>query len=213
MLLTEKNPLKTPYVFGGLSFFIDMSFNNILTVFEVLDDKELNEVDRAKLVMFILTDDQMFEDDEFMTTEEDIEFAEGFLEAVFNELIVDKGEEVVQTDVLGNPLPVKNEEKKKTFDFVHDAAYIFASFMQAYNMNLHEQHNKLHWEVFLALFNGLPSETIMMKIIDIRERPIPTGKGSKEQAKELREAKERFALPDTELDEEEWLKENQKESR
>lgn len=204
MLLTEKRPLKTPYVFGGRSFLIDMAFNNILTVFEILDDKELSEVDKAKLVLFILTDDEMFEDDSFMTTEEDIEFAEGFLESVFTNLIIDKNEEVVATDVLGNPLPTKaNEPKKKTFDFIHDANYIFASFMQAYQMNLYDYHDKLHWEVFIGLFNGLPAETIMMKIIDIREKPIPTGKNSKESAKELREAKARFKLPDVDDDDEE----------
>lgn len=203
MLLTEKRPLQTPFVFGGRSFIIDMSFDNILTVFEILDDDDLSELDKAKLVMYILTDDDMFEDDSFMTTEEDIEFAEGFLDKVFNELIVDKQEKVVPTDILGNPLPIKEEEKKnKTFDFIHDAKYIFSSFMQAYQMNLYDYHGKLHWEVFLALFNGLPAETIMMKIIDIRERPIPTGKGSKEAAKELREAKERFKLPDVDINEE-----------
>ena len=201
MLLTEKSPLKTSYVFGGLYFFIDMSFNNILSAFEIMEDDELNDLEKGKMLMYMLTGEDGFMSDDFMTTQEDIDFTQGFLDDIFETLIIEKEtKKALPTDILGNPLPIKDDDEEgnddRTFDFVHDATYIFASFMQAYHIDLFDQHDVMHWGKFLALFNGLPSETIIMKVIDVRERPIPTGKDSKEEAKELRKAKQKFALPE-----------------
>lgn len=204
MLLTEKRPLKTPVVFGGHSFFIDMSFNNILSVFEIMEDAELDDIEKGRMMLYMLTGEEDFIDDAFMTTQDDIDFTQDFLGHVFETLIIEEEtKQAVPRDVLGNPLPIKKDDDdedddERTFDFVHDAKYIYASFMQAYHIDLYEKHNKMHWEQFLALFNGLPSETIMMKVIDVRERPLPKGKGTEEQARELKRAKQKFALPEKE---------------
>ena len=195
MLLTEKKPLNTHFSFRGFNCLIDMSFNNILTVLEVLNDNDLTSVDKAQLVLYLLTGDEIFEAEDFFSHQENVDFAEGFIRTFFKEFIENEQmEHAVPKDIMGNPLP--QETKEKSFDFSYDAGYIYSSFMQAYNMDLYEQHDKLHWEVFISLFNSLPADTMIMHVIDIRTREIPTGKGSEEQASALREAKAKYALPD-----------------
>ena len=60
------------------------------------------------------------------------------------------------------------KNKKKLIDFEQDAEYIYASFLQAYGINLLEVQNKLTWTEFKALLNALPDNTIMQQIIEIR---------------------------------------------
>ena len=50
----------------------------------------------------------------------------------------------------------------------HDGAYIFASFMQAYRIDLIEEIGKLHWKKFNALIVGLPEGTKFVEVIKIR---------------------------------------------
>ena len=50
-----------------------------------------------------------------------------------------------------SPVPV--------LDFERDGDYIYASFMQAYQIDLIDEQGKLPWKKFLYLFNGLPADT------------------------------------------------------
>ena len=195
MLLTDKKPLNAHFSFQGFNCLIDMSFDNILTVLEVLNDQDLLNSEKAQLILYLLTGDEVFEADDFLLNDDNVEFAEGFIREFFKTFMEsEQMEQAVPKDIMGNPLP--REEKEKSFDFSYDAGYIYASFMQAYQMDLYEQHGKLHWEVFLALFNSLPADTMIMHVIDIRTRDIPTGKRDEEQARALREAKSKYALPE-----------------
>lgn len=204
MLLTEKRPLQTPMAFGGRSFFINMSYENILTVLEILDDEELNSLDKASLALQMLTGEKEFEEENYFYAPENVEFAQDMIKHIFDTMIIDDSiQNTAPVDVLGNPLPVAENKKQKSFDFKHDAKYIYSSFIQAYGMDLYEEHGKLHWERFLALFHGLPENTIMMKIMNVRERELPTGKGTSKEREELKKAKRQFALPGQEIEEDE----------
>ena len=86
----------------------------------------------------------------------------------------------------------RGASKDKVIDYDIDADLIYASFMQAYGIDLTE--NDLHWRKFQALLSGLPSETVMSKIIEIRTY---NGKD-----KDMKQLKSKWALP-TELTEEE----------
>lgn len=198
MLLTEKRPLKTPFVFGGRSFLIDTAFNNVLSVLEILDDKELVDYDKAMMALYFLTSEEEFGDPDSPKSAEEVQFIEDLLKEIFDTVIVDKtAKKHVPTDILGNPLPTKDEdEEDRSFDYSHDAAFIYASFMHAYHIDLYEQHDQMNWETFIALFNGLPAETIMAKVIDIRTKEVPSGKGTEKEAEQVRKSKKNFALPD-----------------
>ena len=89
--------------------------------------------------------------------------------------------------------------KKSPFpvlDFEKDGDYIYASFMQAYKIDLIEEQGRLPWKKFLYLFNGLPADTKIKQIMRIRQMPIPeyNGKNSKE-IQEINEMKSYYALP------------------
>lgn len=89
--------------------------------------------------------------------------------------------------------------KKSPFpvlDFEKDGDYIYASFMQAYKIDLIEEQGRLPWKKFLYLFNGLPADTKIKQIMRIRQMPVPeyNGKNSKE-IQEINEMKSYYDLP------------------
>ena len=84
---------------------------------------------------------------------------------------------------------------KKSFDFTIDSGRIFASFYQAYKIDLTKE--KLHWYVFLELFRGLPDDTIMQRTIELRLKE-PDKNDSPEYRRKLRQAQDavRLETPD-----------------
>lgn len=89
------------------------------------------------------------------------------------------------------------KQKIKTIDLKKDWQYIYAGFQQAYGINLFR--DDLHYLEFVALLNGLPSNTRMSQIIDIRTRPIPQAtKWNQKEIARLNELKTEFALTDGE---------------
>ena len=98
------------------------------------------------------------------------------------------GDELIEFLSLGEKA---NESSEKVFDFTIDAGRIFASFMQAYNIDLTKENP--HWWVFMELFKALPDDTIIRKIIDIRTKKIDSKMSAKEQA-EIMRLKNRFSL-------------------
>ena len=93
----------------------------------------------------------------------------------------------------------RSQIKKSPFpvlDFEKDGDYIYASFMQAYKIDLIEEQGRLPWKKFLYLFNGLPADTKLKQIMRIRQMQVPeyNGKNSKE-IQEINEMKSYYALP------------------
>lgn len=78
---------------------------------------------------------------------------------------------VDQLDEFYNPTCVvpKSEESAggvQLVDWDVDANLIFAAFMQAYGIDLTEAD--LHWHKFKALFDALPEETLLVKVMQYR---------------------------------------------
>ena len=66
----------------------------------------------------------------------------------------------------------KNQkDSEPAIDFRQDADLILAAFRQAYGIDL--KKSKMHWCEFSALLKGVPRNTRLAEIIDIRQRPIP----------------------------------------
>jgi hypothetical protein len=84
----------------------------------------------------------------------------------------------------------------RAFDFNLDADLLYASFWQAYGINLRKQADRLSWWEFMALFQGLPKGTKMREVMEIRQRdmPAPTAQNQKE-IRALAELKQYYALP------------------
>ena len=96
------------------------------------------------------------------------------------------------------------DDKEKQFDFEQDAEYIYASFLQAYGIDLFERldldgQKPLHWCEFMALFKALPENTRMSQIISIRAQEIPKPtKNNAELRQRIMRQKAAFALEITE---------------
>lgn len=87
-----------------------------------------------------------------------------------------------------NPMPV--------LDFEEDGDYIYASFMQDYQIDLIDEQGRLPWKKFLYLFNGLSSDTEIKQVMQIRSMEVPqyNGKNAK-QIQQISELKSYYALP------------------
>jgi hypothetical protein len=90
-------------------------------------------------------------------------------------------------------------EKNKIYSYEYDWSYIYAAFMECYNINLFTVN--LHWWEFKALFNSLNDKCLFSKIMSFRSMEI-TSKMSKEEKKYYGEMKKIYALPDERTEEE-----------
>ena len=74
-------------------------------------------------------------------------------------------------------------------DYLEDGEYIYASFLEAYGIDLLEED--LHWHKFQALIRSLPETSKMQRIMSARAYK-PTKKSMESQ---LQEARDMWALP------------------
>lgn len=144
------------YHYKGEDVQLDLSFDNVLDVFDVLQSNILYDFEMAEMCLILLFGEDVIAEKDYMTVWNDI------YDLYFNPV----NEEFTEYDLEGNPMPKK--KGKKLIDLEKDAEYIYASFMQAYQINLFEKQTKLHWFEFKALLNGLPEETVMKQVIHIR---------------------------------------------
>lgn len=185
-------PLDDTVEINGKTYELDMSFNNILILFDLLQDKTIDDVTKVKKGLFLLIDDEL--------EEYDIEErAKIFVEIFKNAVGESKKKQLVDLD--GNPMPELSEDDKKAFDLAQDAEYIYASFMHTYQIDLFEMQGKLHWKKFKALLNGLSEDSIFSRVVGIRTAELPSGKGMQKERERLRKLKQKFALEEDDEDE------------
>lgn len=185
------DPLVTSFEFDGVTYDIDLAFDNVLDVFDVLHDKLLRGYEKIDICLELLLGDC------FRVKADNPEELWNY---VYDTFIHRKEREIVEYDLQGNPLPVEEEEKKRLINIDQDAEYIFASFKQAYGINLIEEQGKLHWNEFQALLHGLPNHTIMKRVIEIRDWE-PSKGDSAEYKRKMEKAQKRVALPEEEEEE------------
>ena len=169
---------------------LDVSFDNVLRLIDMLGDEELSDVVQVEtgLVMLIGTE-----------LDCDIEQKGVIFTSLFEQLI-SKGEQAAQAvDIKGNPMPFESGNEEEKYSLTEDAEYIYASFMQDYGMDLIEEQGKLQWSKFKALLSGLRDDTKFKKVLEIRQMPIPTGKGTEKERKNVIEMKKAYALKGQEV--------------
>lgn len=86
--------------------------------------------------------------------------------------------------------------RERILDFRLDEEYIYASFRQAYGMDLHRESGRLHWKTYLALFQGLPEDTKIREVMRIRAMELPApDKHNQKQIEQILRLKSYYALP------------------
>ncbi|HEX0027998.1 bacteriophage Gp15 family protein [Streptococcus pyogenes] len=183
------DPLVESFEFRGEIYPIDLSFNKVLDVFDVIDDDFLNEAEKCFLCLDILLD----------RTDLPFTYAVDLWVYIKTNFIDAENPEKPQLDIKGNPMPVvkEKEDNKKVIDLSLDAEFIYASFRQAYQINLLKEQNRLSWIEFKALLNALPDDTVMQRIIAIRQWE-DDGEGSKKYRDNMRKLKAKYSLDEGE---------------
>lgn len=93
----------------------------------------------------------------------------------------------------GYPKAVNVQQKtKEVISYIQDHDLIISSFREAYGFTL-EEIRGMHWWLFLAYINGLPSSTRLSNVIQIRLAEV-TSKDSPEAKRAKIQAKRAVAL-------------------
>lgn len=170
-------------VIQGKEYEIDLTYDNIIRFTDMMQDETINAYVKIEEGLAMLLDTHF---------DLDIEAQQKIIEAVTDKYIRQK-ETAVEYDMEGNVM--EQNVGKQAYSLTHDADYIFASFMQAYHIDLIEQRGKLTWEKFMALLYGLPSDTKFKEVVSIRLQELPTGKGTADERKRIIKMKNMYALP------------------
>ncbi|WP_342538444.1 Gp15 family bacteriophage protein [Sporosarcina sp. FSL K6-1540] len=178
------DPLVNTCEYEGARYSLDLSFDNVLNVFDVFDDADLREYEQADIALALLVGV------EYKSNTNDL------WNYIYATYINVESKRSIEYDRKGNPLPFQ-KESKQSIDFNKDAEYIYASFMQAYKINLYHERGKLHWHEFKSLLSGLPSDTIMQRIIQIRLYEPSKGESS-EYKQAMRDLQKIYALEEIE---------------
>ncbi|GAB2022061.1 bacteriophage Gp15 family protein [Pseudolactococcus yaeyamensis] len=174
-------------VYEGESYPLDISFGNILRIFEMFGDKTISDLVKFQFALLMLTG---------VNFEIDAYAARDLYQAIFDEHIKIKKIKKQHFDRQGNPLPeMKSEDDDKIhYSLTYDGDYIFASFMQAYGIDLIEVQDTLHWQKFNALLSGLPDGTKFVEVIKIRAWEPINGESASEKER-MRKLQVAYELP------------------
>lgn len=180
--------LITSFEYENKEYNINLAFDLVLDIFDVLKDDELRDHEKAEICLELLLAEP---------PEENLIELWNYIHENFIEI---KAKQAIQYDLKGNPMPLMEEEDSDpVIDIAQDAEYIYASFMQAYKINLFAEQGEMHWHEFKALLSGLPSNTIMQRIIQIRVWK-PSKHESQEYKDSMRKLQKIYALDNIEFE-------------
>lgn len=163
--------------YKGRKFRIRASFDVVLLLQRLYQEENLEPVDKINQALKMLTRDPIRV---WCLTE--LEKAE-LLQKITDEKIK-------------LPPRPKVGKQQKLMDFEADAEYIYASFRQAYGMNLVKEKGRLQWQRFCDLLDGLPEGTKLREVMKIRAMDIPDPtKYNQKERQSIMELKSYYALP------------------
>lgn len=164
--------LPPQYRSRGICYTLNLSFDRVLSAFELLSSDELEGIDSFDVIFdwFVIA-----------PKVKNLSARVDVVNEIFDKLInFDKN---------------ASDTEAETISFDQDAPYIYAAFRQAYGIDLLTEQGKLQWWEFVSLLGALPSDTRMCDIIDIRTRPVPVPNGkNQEQISALLKLKAQYAI-------------------
>lgn len=206
-------------VIDDKEYALDLSFDTVLKMFEMMRDADIPEYIKPHFAIRMLISKSL----EGETREEkaesfnndfenySIEEMSKVFKSVFEEHISlsDVKDNHVEYDLAGNPMKTTASDDTKQrapYDIRYDGDYIYASFLQAYGIDLFDVQGQLHWKKFNALLSGLPEGTKFMEVIKIRKWKPQKG-DSAEYKEEMRRLQKDYALPYEIIEEDEEYEE------
>ncbi len=163
--------------FKGKRYCVDTSFDNVLLIYKLYAEEVLDSRDKINQALKMLVKNHF---KLWLLTESE--------KAELLDRITEEKIKLPQRPQIGPP--------RKLMDFDADSDYIYASFKQAYNMDLLKERGKLEWKNFCKLLDGLPDKTKLKEVMRIRamEVPEPTRYNQKER-QNIIELKAYYELP------------------
>lgn len=194
-MLDLSRKLTDELVLGDDVYPLNIAFNKVLKVVELINDGDIEDIYKPYLAI------QIFTGVDF-TSKLSPEEATAIFKMIFEEhvRIIPVKDTALVLDLAGNPIKSKirsqsqSEDGERLFSLKYDAEYIYASFLQAYGIDLMDAQNSLHWKKFNALLNGLPSDTKFAEVLKIRAYKPQKG-DSKKYKESMKELKKEYALP------------------
>lgn len=199
-MLDLSRKLTDKLVIDDEEFPLNLSFDNVLRLFEMWRDEDVPEFVKPHFGIRILTGETL---EDFTVEEMSEVFNEVFEEHISLSTVEDNH---VEYDLAGNPMKTtasNSGQEKAPYDIRFDGDYIYASFLQAYGIDLFDVQGELHWKKFNALLSGLPEGTKFMEVIKIRKWKPQKG-DSAEYKEEMRRLQKDYALPNEVIEEEEF---------
>nr|DAE71390.1 MAG TPA: hypothetical protein [Caudoviricetes sp.] len=206
-------------VIDDKEYALDLSFDTVLKMFEMMRDEDIPEYVKPHFAIRMLISKSLAGDTREEKAESfnndfenySIEEMSKVFKSVFEEHISlsDVKDNHVEYDLAGNPMKTTASDDTKQrapYDIRYDGDYIYASFLQAYGIDLFDVQGKLHWKKFNALLSGLPEGTKFMEVIKIRKWKPQKG-DSAEYKEEMRRLQKDYALPNEVIEEDEEYEE------
>lgn len=202
-MLDLSRKLTDKLVIDDEEFPLNLSFDNVLRLFEMWRDEDVPEFVKPHFGIRILTGETL---EDFTVEEMSEVFNEVFEEHISLSTVEDNH---VEYDLAGKPMKTtasNGKQEQAPYDIRYDGDYIYASFLQAYGIDLFDVQGKLHWKKFNALLSGLPEGTKFMEVIKIRKWKAQKG-DSAEYKEEMRRLQKDYALPNEVIEEDEEYEE------
>lgn len=190
-MLDLSRKLTDKLVIDDEEFPLNLSFDNVLRLFEMWRDEDVPEFVKPHFGIRILTGETL---EDFTVEEMSEVFNEVFEEHISLSTVEDNH---IEYDLAGNPMKTtasNSKQEQAPYDIRYDGDYIYASFLQAYGIDLFDVQGELHWKKFNALLSGLPEGTKFMEVIKIRKWKPQKG-DSAEYKEEMRRLQKDYALP------------------
>ncbi|MBL3785576.1 hypothetical protein IRV21_25755 [Bacillus cereus] len=192
--LTDRN--RDIYEWTGTAIELNLSFDNVLKLMELFDDKNVPDQIKPNLALNMLIVDSSLL----------VQLSSSKKEKLLIDVFKDKlNIDLSQSNKKNEMTESANDEDSDYPDipvvnFTIDAERIYASFLYDYGINLFEQQGKLQWDEFLALFNNLSEKTPMRTAIHYRTCEIPKkDKHNSEERKRIKKMKARYELPEAKV--------------
>jgi hypothetical protein len=206
-------------VIDDKEYALDLSFDNVLKMFEMMRDDDIPEYIKPHFAIRMLISKSLAGNTREEKAESfnndfenySIEEMSKVFKSVFEEHISlsDVEDNHVEYDLAGNPMKTTASDDTKQrapYDIRYDGDYIYSSFLQAYGIDLFDVQGELHWRKFNALLSGLPEGTKFMEVVKIRKWKPQKG-DSAEYKEEMRRLQKDYALPNEIIEEEEYEEE------
>lgn len=178
--LTDR--LNESILIDGSQYFLDLSFDNVLRVFELFSDDEFLPFERIDIAFEMLTGIDLVENNiQF------IEVKEGLNKIFSVHLDIELFAEATDDKTLST-------DQDNFFDMYEDAERIYAMFIKEYGIDLFEQHGKLHFKKFNTLL-GQALDRDLKEIVEIRAQKLPTpNKHNADERKRILQLKKVYKL-------------------